>query len=210
MPGLSRGVAAISAAKNFTCALTAGSVKCWGLNNRGQLGDGTTENRAAPARAAGLSWGVLAITATGDFACALTSPSTAKCWGKNDHGQLGNGSVTDSHVPVAVRAPGQHLVSITAGANHVCTLSITGVARCWGRNDHGELGDGTTVERHVPVTVRGLGTGVVSVRAAASGHYVCALTRYGAVKCWGRNQYGQLGNGSTNDLLVPTKILTLP
>ena len=149
-------------------------------------------------------------TETGDFACALTSPSTAKCWGKNDHGQLGNGSVTDSHVPVAVRAPGQHLVAITAGANHACTLSVLGVVRCWGRNDYGELGDGTTVESHVPVTVRGLGPGVVSVRAAASGHYVCALTRYGAVKCWGRNQYGQLGNGSTTDLHVPTKILTLP
>jgi alpha-tubulin suppressor-like RCC1 family protein len=211
VPSVASGVAAIAAAKNYTCALTVlGAVECWGRNGNGQLGNGTTADSVAPVPVAGLSRGVIAIRATGDFVCALTSTSTVKCWGENDHGQLGNGSTTDSHVPVAVRNPGTSLVAITVGANHACTLSKTSAVSCWGRNDHGQLGDGTTRESHVPVAVRNLGSGVVTISAGASGHFVCALTRAGIVKCWGRNTYGQLGNGTATDSPKPASILRLP
>lgn len=209
VPGLS-GVASLVVGKGFACALTkAGAVKCWGRNNGGQLGDGTGVDSPVPVQVAGLTSGVKAISASGDFACALTGTSAAKCWAENDHGQLGDGTTTERHVPVAVRNPGTHLVAITAGANNACTLSSSGVVRCWGRNDHGQLGNGSLVESHVPVTVRNLGIGVVAINAGASGHFVCSLTSSGVVKCWGRNQYGQLGDGTTTDRRLPTRILRL-
>jgi alpha-tubulin suppressor-like RCC1 family protein len=212
-PGVVAGlpaVRAVATGKNFTCALTvAGAVTCWGRNGNGQLGNGSLAASAVPVQPARLASDVLAIAATGDFACALLKGSVVKCWGENDHGQLGNGSTSDALVPTAVRNPGTSLVAITAGANHACTLGKTGEARCWGRNDHGQLGDGTTRESHVPVPVRNLGIGAVEISAGASGHFVCALTGGGMVKCWGRNTYGQLGNGSTADSPTPATIMRL-
>jgi alpha-tubulin suppressor-like RCC1 family protein len=210
IPGLT-DVASLAVGKGFSCALTTlGAVKCWGKNDLGQLGDGTGADSAVPVAVTGLSSGVISISASGDFACALTSSSEAKCWAENDHGQLGDGTTVQSLVPVAVQDPGTDLVAITVGANNACTLSTSNVVRCWGRNDHGQLGDGSTVESHVPVTVASLGTGVTSISAGASGHFVCALTSAGVVKCWGRNDYGQLGDGTKTDRLLPTTVMTLP
>jgi alpha-tubulin suppressor-like RCC1 family protein len=89
-------------------------------------------------------------------------------------------------------------------------LSSTSLVRCWGRNEYGELGNGSTVESHIPVDVFGLGGGIVAISAGASGHFVCALTDAGLVKCWGRNQYGQLGDGTKEDRLLPVATMTLP
>jgi alpha-tubulin suppressor-like RCC1 family protein len=204
------GVVSLAVGKGFACALTGeGTVKCWGKNNQGQLGNGGSTDSSTPVAVTGLPNGVLAISASGDFACALTSPSSAKCWAENDHGQLGDGTTIERHVPVAVQAPGTELVAITVGANHACTLSMTGAVRCWGRNEYGELGNGTMVESHVPVDVLGLGGGGVAISAAASGHFVCVLTDAGRVTCWGRNQYGQLGDGTKEDRPLPVDILTL-
>jgi alpha-tubulin suppressor-like RCC1 family protein len=204
-------VASLAVGKGFACALTGGgTVKCWGKNNQGQLGNGGSTDSLTPVTVTGLSSGVLAISASGDFACALTSASSAKCWAENDHGQLGDGTTIQRHVPVAVQSPGTDLVAITVGANHACTLSRTSAVRCWGRNEYGELGNGTTVESHLAVDVLGLGGGVVAISAGASGHFVCALTDAGRVRCWGRNQYGQLGDGTKADKPLPVDSLMLP
>jgi alpha-tubulin suppressor-like RCC1 family protein len=205
------GVISLAVGKGFACALTGGGkVKCWGKNDQGQLGNGGSSDSLTPVTVIGLSSGVLAIGASGDFACALTSTSSARCWAENDHGQLGDGTTIQRHVPVAVQDPGTDLVAITVGANHACTLSSTSLVRCWGRNEYGELGNGSTVESHIPVDVFGLGGGIVAISAGASGHFVCALTDAGLVKCWGRNQYGQLGDGTKEDRLVPVATMTLP
>jgi alpha-tubulin suppressor-like RCC1 family protein len=210
VPSLASGVVSLVAGKNYTCALLPGEVRCWGRNGEGQLGNGGEAGSSVPVPVVGLSRDVRAIGATGDFICALTGSESVKCWGENDHGQVGDGSTVNRRVPVAVQKPGKNLIAVAVGANHACTLSKTSAVRCWGRNDHGQLGDGTTRESHVPVAVRNLGSGVATISAGASGHFVCALTRDGIVKCWGRNTYGQLGNGTTIDSSMPTSIMRLP
>lgn len=206
VPGLV-GVSQVVTGKDFTCALARGGlVWCWGRNSEGQLGTGMTTPSAAPTVVHGLR-GVAMIAATGDFACALTRRSAVYCWGENDHGQTGDGRTANRTTPGLVRGAGGALVALVAGPNHACTLGRAGTVRCWGRNDHGELGDGTTVERRRPVAVRGLGRGVIAL--SSSGHYVLALTGSGQVWAWGRNQHGQLGDGGTVDRPLPFRVVSL-
>jgi alpha-tubulin suppressor-like RCC1 family protein len=203
--GLTGGVSAVATMTGSTCALTAGGgVKCWGANNSGQLGDGTTASRLLPVEVTGLSSGVVAIAAGGEHACALTTGGAVKCWGDNDYGQLGNGTTTDALTPVSVTGLGSGIASISAGFDHTCALNITGGVRCWGRNEAGGVGDGTTIDRHTPAWVSGLTSGVVA--ASANGYYGCALTTGGGVRCWGSNFYGQVGDGTTTDRLGPVDV----
>jgi alpha-tubulin suppressor-like RCC1 family protein len=96
-------VLAIAAGESHTCALVeGGGVQCWGRNSRGQLGDGTTDQRSTPVDVAGLSSGVHAISAGSAHTCALVEGGTAKCWGGNGYGQLGDGTTTDRATPVTV------------------------------------------------------------------------------------------------------------
>jgi alpha-tubulin suppressor-like RCC1 family protein len=181
-----------------TCGLTnSGAVYCWGWNYIGQLGNGLTTNSSVPvAVAGGLSFSALA--AGGDHTCGLTSAGAAHCWGGNNDGKLGNGSTTYSSVPVAV-AGGLTFSAIYPLGGHTCGLTGSGAAYCWGSNFAGQLGNGSTTTRSVPVAV----SGGLSFSALAAGYgyaHMCGLTGSGAVYCWGANDYGQLGNGSTNTI----------
>src|SRR5205823_3213591 len=152
----------------YSCALTsAGGIKCWGDNGWGQLGDGTTTERHRPVDVSGLAGGVAAISAGGDHTCALTSAGGVKCWGHNVFGQLGDGTTTDGHAPVDVSGLGGGVAAIAAGGCHTCALTTAGGVKCWGDNTDGELGDGTTTERHAPVDVLGLAGGVAAVSVGA-------------------------------------------
>jgi alpha-tubulin suppressor-like RCC1 family protein len=205
--GLASGVTAISVGGWHTCALTSGGgVKCWGANENGRLGDGTTTNRSVPVDVVGLSSGVIAIAAGGVHTCALTSSGGVKCWGYNYNGSVGDGTSTDRHTPVDVIGLGSGVISIAAGGAHTCALTSGHEVKCWGSNWRGELGDGTTTERHSPVTVIGLGT---DVHALATGGPTCALTTGGGVKCWGDNAAGQLGDGTMTNRLVPVDVIGL-
>jgi alpha-tubulin suppressor-like RCC1 family protein len=204
VPGLS-GVVAISLGYGHSCALTTvGGVKCWGNNDYGQLGDGTTTTRRNPVAVTGLASGVVAIAAGHLHSCALTSVGAVKCWGRNDSGQLGDGTTSTRLSPVAVAHLSSGVIAVSAGTDYTCAVTSAGGAKCWGVNDSGQLGDGTDWGRSTPVAVSGLSSGVVSVEAGWS--HSCALTKAGAVKCWGSNNSGQLGNGQPAASFVPVAV----
>jgi alpha-tubulin suppressor-like RCC1 family protein len=184
--GLTSGVAAVSAGGSHTCALTTGGgLKCWGDNAYGQLGDGTTTDRWSPVDVTGLTSGVAAVAGAANHTCALTTAGGLKCWGYNYEGQLGDGTTTDRWTPVDVTGLTSGVAALAARDYHTCALTIAGGLKCWGRNDDGQLGDGTTTDRWSPVDVTGLTSGVAAV--AAGGWHTCALTTAGGLKCWGEN-----------------------
>jgi alpha-tubulin suppressor-like RCC1 family protein len=178
-----------------------GTVKGWGRNTNGQLGNGTSSDRTTPSAVSGLT-DVTRVSSTRDHGCAVKSDGTLRCWGSNSSGQLGDGTTNYSLVPVSVSGIG-NAVSVSAGWWHSCAILDDGTGRCWGQNDYGRLGDDSTVSSLVPVIVEGL-TNAVSVITATN--HSCALLGNGSVRCWGRNHVGQLGNGSNNDSLLPVNV----
>jgi alpha-tubulin suppressor-like RCC1 family protein len=200
------GVAARVAAGTFhTCAVTAGGgVVCWGRNDRGQLGDGTTTNRWTPTPVTGLGGIVAAVTAGRHHTCALTTGGGVVCWGYNSDGQLGDGTTTQRLTPTPVSGLGSGIAAIGAGAYHTCALTTAGGVVCWGDNIDGQLGDGTTTPRLTPTVVSGLGSGAAAL--AAGRMHTCALTSAGGVQCWGYNASGQLGDGTATNRLTPTGV----
>jgi alpha-tubulin suppressor-like RCC1 family protein len=199
---------AISAGGSHSCSLTnAGGMKCWGANNNGRLGDGTTTDRPTPVDVVGLSSGVVAISAGGGHNCALTNAGGMKCWGSNSYGQLGDVTTTNRTTPVDVVGLSSGVVAISADMYHSCALTNSGGVKCWGYNLYGRLGDGTTTDRTTPVDVVGLSSGVVAISAGDS--HSCALTNSGGMKCWGKNDYGQLGDGTTTIRTTPVDVVGL-
>jgi len=202
---LSSGVRAISAGLLFNCALlNTGAAKCWGQNTSGQLGDGSATQRNSPVDVSGLSSGVAAIESGYYHACALLNTGAVKCWGQNGYGQLGDASTTQRNSPVDVSGLSSGVIAISAGYYHTCALLNTGAVKCWGLNTYGELGDGTTTTSSTPVNVSTLSSGVSAI--SAGGYQTCALLSTGAVKCWGQNTYGQLGDGSTTQRTSPVDV----
>ncbi|MYQ98582.1 Ig-like domain repeat protein [Streptomyces sp. SID6139] len=200
---------AVAGGYGFSVALTStGQVLAWGQNDVGQLGDGTFTDRTTPLQVhlpAGTT--VTAIAAGDDYVLALTSNGQVLAWGYNEWGQLGNGVTGgESDVPVAVHLPaGTTVTAISSGAGHALALTSTGEVLAWGDNDFGQLGDGTTVNRNVPVPVHvPAGTTVTSI-AGADDHSL-ALTSTGEVLAWGYNGRGQLGNGTTTNSSVPVLV----
>jgi alpha-tubulin suppressor-like RCC1 family protein len=220
-----------------TCALGGGGVRCWGDGARGQLGTGLTTARGAPsapviAKGSPLA-GATAIAAGGDRSCALTAQGV-RCWGDGNpeaqepedfHGAasalaVGSGFVCAAFAdPKTVRCSGADdrgqsagkqpiltgpsLAGITAGAKHACVVLEDGSIQCWGANDQGQLGDGTTTDSRVPVLVHGLPP-AAEVRAGAN--HTCARLRNNTVACWGDNRAHQLVNGTSTSSSKPAPL----
>ncbi|MDW8145001.1 MAG: hypothetical protein RMJ48_01685 [Roseiflexaceae bacterium] len=116
--------------------------------------------------------------------CALTHTGAVYCWGSNSHGQLGDGTRTDTATPIQVHGLSSGVVSISAGLWHTCALMNTGEVMCWGWNSYGQLGDNSTTDRWTPVPVSGLSN---ATAIEAGGWHTCAVTAAGNAYCWGRN-----------------------
>lgn len=188
---------AADAGGSFGCGVTTDSTAyCWGWNEAGQLGDASrgTDRDSPVAVAGGLK--VIAIRAGGvSHACALAADSTAHCWGANDDGQLGRGTVGDTATtPVAVSG-GLKFTHIILGYRHSCGLTVTGTAYCWGDNTQGQLGDSVSSQT-TPHAVTGDLT-FIALDAGAS--FTCGVAAGGAAYCWGASPNGQLG---TVDVLL--------
>ena len=206
-----------------TCGLTTdGTAYCWGYNPFGQLGDGTTTNRASPTRVAG-GMSFVALSVGNGHTCGLTTDGSAYCWGLNYQGQLGIGTSTGpegcefnpfsgtspdpcSTVPVPVAGATQW-AGISAGAYHTCGVALGGLAFCWGDNSLGQLGDGTTGSTAEPTAVS---AGITFAHLSAGYLHTCGVAVAGIAYCWGDNNGGELGNGSTSPSLVPVKVAGQP
>ncbi len=207
--GFTEPVREIAVGRFHSCALTkSGGVKCWGYNDDGELGDGTTHHRSMAVDVTGLTSGVAAIAAGGYHTCALTAAGGVKCWGYNDEGQLGDGTTTGRLTAVNVSGLASGVTAIAAGDNHTCALTTGGGVKCWGFNVNGELGDGSLINRPTPVDVAGLASGVASLAVGVADH-MCAVTTGGAAKCWGNNQNGAVGDGTRLNRKSPVDVAGL-
>ncbi|MCR8630375.1 InlB B-repeat-containing protein [Paenibacillus sp. N5-1-1-5] len=179
-----------------------GTVWSWGRGNNGQLGNGESVSRAVPRKATGLS-SVKSITGGVRSSFATLKDGTVMGWGANGNGQLGDGTTTDRLSPVQVSAL-SNIKAISGGTSyHTLALDGNGNVWAWGRNDNGDLGDGTTIQRNTPVQVNTLS----NVKAiAAGGYFSLALKEDGTVWSWGWNGAGQLGNGTTNQRILPEQV----
>ena len=223
------GIAAISLGGGHTCALTTGgNVKCWGLGNNGQVGNGSmsttnswpkdvhkSNNDSDPLE------NITAISLGELHTCALTSGGNVKCWGFGNSGRLGNGAVTNISTPVDVRTSSTDgdalsgIVAISLGDYHSCALTDGGNVKCWGFGALGQLGNGETSASSSPVDVcaREKETGESTCplfngvkELATGGSHTCVLMNSGNVKCWGFGDNGRLGNGETSGSLYPVDV----
>ena len=199
----------ISASKAFTCAIMGnGSMMCWGQNDNGRLGDGTTSDSNNPVSVL-LPMGMTAINlATGDtHTCAILNDSSLSCWGKNNRGQLGDGTKMPHSVPASVSLPnGRTAISIAAGSKHTCAVLDDGSVSCWGDNGGGQLGIGSANNRDIPTSVS-LPLSRTAVSISTGEQHSCSILDNGSVACWGNNGNGQLGDDNTNDQNSPVFLI---
>ncbi|EPX64443.1 BNR repeat domain protein [Cystobacter fuscus DSM 2262] len=204
------GVVAVAAGETHSLVvLSNGKVSAWGYNGYGQIGDGCspvpTFYCSSPTEPTNL-FSILGVAAGQNHSLALRSDGTVWAWGRNNSGQLGDGSLVDRTRPVQV-ARLNRVVSVVAGLYHSLALRSDGTVWAWGDNGSGQLGDGTYFGQMLPVQVPGL-SGVVAV--AAGGRHSLALRADGTVWAWGYNSNGQIGDGSDASIIYrpsPVKVL---
>jgi alpha-tubulin suppressor-like RCC1 family protein len=223
--GVGRTAVALAGGRDHACALLDdGTVKCWGSNNAGQLGQGDTTNRGdnanemgdnLPAIPLGAGRTAVAIAAGRDHSCALLDNGTVKCWGDNSSGELGQGDTANrgdnanemgDNLLVIDLGAGRTAVDIKTGWYHTCALLDDSTVKCWGNNANGQLGQGDTAYRGDNANEMGdnllaidLGAGRTATAIATGLNHTCALLDDSTVKCWGYNSNGQLGQGDAAD-----------
>lgn len=185
----------IATADSTICGITQKNktIKCWGLNNRGTVGDGTTTHRNSPTSVnSALTFEKISMSS--QHACALTTDKGIQCWGYNSFGQVADGTTAHKYVPTSIIDPGTLYADVVTGQTGVCAVTQEGVIKCWGHNGYGQLLDGTTINRATPQV---LNSGL-NLKSIYLGSYnLCGITDSGTLHCWGYNWYGQVGDGKT-------------
>jgi alpha-tubulin suppressor-like RCC1 family protein len=188
-------VATTSGSAGHRCAvLTTHAIRCWGLNNFGQVGDGSKFNRRTPVALATMATSVQGVVARGTHTCALVTGARVKCWGQNNHGQLGDATTTASRATPAFVSNLVNANLVGGGADTTCARLTSGATKCWGLSNFGQVGDGKYVDRRSPVANTML---AVPVTLPGGATYMAARTAAGGIRTWGRNNFGQLGSGNT-------------
>ena len=201
-----------------TCVLSVGTgpIACWGQNAYGGFGNGSSGTYTAPVltdTSGVLAGKTITMIASGEYhTCALATDGRVYCWGSNSYGQLGNGATATSQLtPVAVNVAGvlagKTITKIFAGGNHTCAIDSAGKLYCWGLNNSGQLGDGTTTNTSLPIAI---GTSGVlagkTITAGGAGNHTCVTDSANALYCWGINTYGAFGNGTTSSTASSTPV----
>jgi len=195
-----KALQSLSAKQDSTCVVSsAGLVKCWGGNDFGQLGNGTTQAfKNTPVSVANLS-GVKQVDMGYNHACAITQTGVVSCWGDNNNGQLGDGTQSQRLQATAVVGLSAKATQLALTYQSSCALLETGNIQCWGSNSQGELGVGkqiTPIRSLSPQTLT-LGSNLKAKRIVAGKHHLCAISQNDSLFCWGANDVGQLGLNSS-------------
>ena len=187
----------VSAGADYAMAIkTDGSLWAWGLNEYGQLGDGTYVDSFTPTK---IMDNVAAVDAGSDYAMAIKTDGSLWVWGLNEYGQLGDGTLDNRNAPVKVM---DHVVAVSAGFLHTKAIKTDGSLWAWGLNEYSQLGDGTNIDRLAPVKIM---DGVVAV--SESGNHSVAVKTDGSLWAWGSNRSGQLGDGTLDNRNAPVKVM---
>ncbi|MFO1243528.1 MAG: hypothetical protein U1E36_10105 [Rickettsiales bacterium] len=193
----------VSVDGDATCALRRnGEAYCWGFNDAGQTGDGTTTERRWPTKVSGSQWSF--ISTSDKHACGVRC-GHAYCWGDGSNGKLGNGSTADRILPTEVAGGITDWIQVSTDAQMTCGLRANGKILCWGDNTHGALGNGGGSNSSVPVPLEGDIASFTNLDVGGYGG--CALHTNDELYCWGSNQYGQLGtNNAPADSPIPVQV----
>jgi alpha-tubulin suppressor-like RCC1 family protein len=210
----------VSLGGSHSSAITSeGRIFTWGSNNYGQLGDGTTTRRYTPTDITGyfgLNSGetIVSVSLGLSHSTAITSEGRIFTWGRNQYGQLGDGSTTNRNTPTDITGQldfntGESITGVSLGAVHSSVVSSAGRLFTWGQNDYGQLGNGTTTYGSIPTDITGqfsLIAGETLTSVSLGSYHSSAITSGGRLFIWGQNSYGQLGNGTGTTLTTPTDI----
>ena len=192
----------ITAGDSHLCAIRAGDAYCWGHGKYGELGNGDTNPREVPTQVIGLPVGKVTDIEAGEVATCAIADGVAYCWGKNEAGQLGDGTYADNETPQQVLGIVGTPTSITTGQDHACALTDDGSVFCWGHDDGGALGVGQYVGDST-VALPSLMTG--ADRVSIAGVHTCAVANEAAY-CWGQGGTGALGDGNFSDSHTPIPV----
>jgi len=199
-------VASVKCGYFRTCMLMKdGTILCWGQNNYGQLGDGTKVNRSRPTRIPTF-FNAGGVFVGGRHTCATRSDRSLYCWGFNFYGQLGDGTTEDQPSPVIITRLGTGVASVAPGESHACAVKSDGTLWCWGKNDDGRVGDGSTNLRRLPFSLP-LPAGITATAVVTGATHSCALYSDSTLRCWGSGLAGQLGDGTIGRFNQPRSIL---
>ncbi len=197
----------VSAGGSHTCGMIVdGGVWCWGSNDYGQLGVADVTGGATPLAVTGLDHPALKVAAGAKHTCALLEDETVWCWGDNQHGQLGDGTITGSATPVALIGLPDLAFDIGVGDDYSCAVTVDSELYCWGKNGSGQLGDGETIDSTLPV--RSLVYDEIG-RFSPGRNHACAVTKEHDLWCWGSNASAQLGTGDTQNVASPVEATAL-